>query len=131
MEILLNEPSPTPLHAIAAMVAIVVGAVQLYMKKGGSTHRILGRIWIGLILAVALSSLFIHEIRMWGPFSLIHLVSVGTILVCGRAVYLARVGKIKRHRNAMVSLYVFALVLTGLFTLSPGRVMHQIVFGQI
>ncbi len=29
----------------------------------------------------------------------------------------------------MRSLYIFALILTGAFTLLPGRAMHAVVFG--
>ena len=29
----------------------------------------------------------------------------------------------------MIALYGFALILTGLFTLLPGRAMNQLVFG--
>ncbi len=129
MMILFNEPSPIPLHAVAAMIAIVLGAIQLYMKKGGMLHKMLGRIWVGLMLAVSISSFWIHEIKLWGLYSPIHLLSVWTIISCGMGVYFARAGKIKSHKVTMVLMYVFALILTGLFTLMPGRVMHQIVFG--
>jgi uncharacterized membrane protein len=42
---------------------------------------------------------------------------------------LARGGKIKAHRRAMILLFWLALVLTGLFTFSPGRIMNQVVTG--
>lgn len=129
MEILLNESQPIPLHAIAAMIAITLGGIQLCMKKGGATHKLLGRVWVGLMLIISFSSVFIHEIKLWGAYSPIHLVSLLTIFFVVLAVYFARAGKIKRHKRAMVSLYVFAPVLTGLFTLLPGRVMNQVVFG--
>ena len=129
MEIFISESQPIPLHAIAAMIAIILGGVQLYMKKGGTTHKLLGRVWVGLMLLVSFSSFFIHEIKLWGAYSPIHLVSLLTIFYVVLAIYFARVGKIKRHKRAMVSLYAVALVLTGLFTLLPGRVMNQAVFG--
>ena len=130
MEVLLNESQPIPLHAIAAMIAIILGGIQLYMKKGGATHKLLGRVWVGLILIVSFSSFFIHEIKLWGAYSPIHLVSLWTIFSVGLAIYFVRVGKIKRHKQAMLALYVFALIITGLFTLLPGRTMNQVVFGQ-
>lgn len=129
MEVLLNESQPIPLHAIAAMIAIILGGIQLYMKKG-ATHKLLGRVWVGLILIVSFSSFFIHEIKLWGAYSPIHLVSLWTIFSVGLAIYFVRVGKIKRHKQAMLALYVFALIITGLFTLLPGRTMNQVVFGQ-
>ena len=129
MELLLNQTPPIPLHAIAAMVAIILGGIQLYMKKGGMLHKILGRLWIGLMLIVSISSFFIHEIKLWGPYSPIHLLSIWTIFSLGLAIYFVRIGNIKRHKQVMIALYVFALILTGFFTLLPGRVMHQVLVG--
>ena len=129
MDILLNAQQPIPLHAIAAMIAIILGGVQLSMKKGGKTHKLLGRIWVGLMLIVSFSSFFIHEIQLWGAYSPIHLLSLWTIFSVGLALYYVRIGNIKRHKQVMVALYGFALILTGFFTLLPGRVMHQVVFG--
>ena len=129
MSLLLAESHPIPLHAIAAMMAIILGGIQFYMKKGGSIHKLLGRIWVGLMLIVSVSSFFIHEIKLWGAYSPIHLLSIWTIISLGLAIYFVRVGNIKRHKQVMLALYGFALILTGLFTFMPGRVMYQIAFG--
>lgn len=129
MELLLNQTPPIPLHAIAAMVAIILGGIQLYVKKGGMVHKILGRLWVGLMLIVSISSFFIHEIKLWGLYSPIHLLSIWTIFSLGLAIYFVRIGNIKRHKQVMIALYVFALILTGFFTLLPGRVMHQVLIG--
>ena len=129
MSILFAEAHPIPLHAIAAMIAIILGGIQLYMKKGGTIHKFLGRAWVGLMLIVSVSSFFIHKINFWGAYSPIHLLSLWTIVTIGLAIYFVRVGNIKRHKQVMIALYGFALILTGLFTLMPGRVMYQIAFG--
>jgi len=129
MTLLFNETHPIPLHAIMAMIAIILGGIQLSMKKGGAIHKLLGRIWVGLMLIVAISSLFIHEIKLWGAYSPIHLLSLWTIFSLGLGIYFVRVGNIKRHKQVMIALYFFALILTGFFTLYPGRVMHQILIG--
>ena len=128
MSILFAQAQPIPLHAVAAMAAIILGGVQFYMKKGGILHKLIGRTWIGLMVVVSVSSFFIHKIELWGAYSPIHLLSVWTIFSLGLAIYYVRVGNIKRHKQVMIALYSFALLLTGLFTLMPGRVMHQIVF---
>ena len=129
MSILFAEAHPIPLHAIAAMIAIILGGIQLYMKKGGTIHKFLGRAWVGLMLIVSVSSFFIHKINFWGAYSPIHLLSIWTIFSLGLAIYFVRVGNIKRHKQVMLALYGGALILTGFFTFMPGRVMHQIVFG--
>ena len=129
MTLLFNETHPIPLHAIMAMIAIILGGIQLSMKKGGAIHKLLGRIWVGLMMIVAITSLFIHEIKLWGAYSPIHLLSLWTIFSLGLGIYFVRVGNTKRHKQVMIALYFFALILTGFFTLMPGRVMHQILIG--
>ena len=129
MSILFAQAQPIPIHAVAAMAAVILGGLQFYMKKGGILHKLIGRTWIGLMIVVSVSSFFIHKIELWGAYSPIHLLSVWTIFSLGLAIYYVRVGNIKRHKQVMIALYGFALLLTGLFTLMPGRVMHQIVFG--
>ena len=129
MTLLLNQTQPIPFHAILAMIAIILGGIQLSMKKGGAIHKLLGRIWVGLMMIVAITSLFIHEIKLWGAYSPIHLLSLWTIFILGVGIYYVRVGNIKRHKQVMIATYFFALILTGFFTLMPGRVMHQILIG--
>ena len=129
MTLLFSEAHPIPLHAIMAMIAIILGGIQLSMKKGGLIHKLLGRIWVGLMLIVAITSFFIHKTKMWGDYSPIHLLSLWTIFILGVGIYYVRVGNIKRHKQVMIATYFFALILTGFFTLYPGRVMHQILIG--
>ena len=129
MTLLFNETHPIPIHAIMAMIAIILGGIQLSMKKGGPIHKLLGRIWVGLMLIVAITSFFIHEIKLWGAYSPIHLLSLLTIFTLGLAIYYVRIGNIKRHKQTMIALYFFALIVAGFFTLMPGRIMHQILIG--
>ena len=129
MTLLLNETHPIPLHAIMAMIAIILGGIQLSMKKGVLIHKLLGHIWVSIMLIVAITSFFIHEIKLWGAYSPIHLLSLWTIFSLGLGIYFVRVGNIKRHKQVMITLYFFALILTGFFTFMPGRVMHQILVG--
>jgi len=56
MDVLLDQTPSIPLHALGAMLAIMLGAAQLSMKKGGAVHMLLGRVWVGLMLVVAGSS---------------------------------------------------------------------------
>jgi len=116
-------------HAFAAFAAISVGALQLLLPKGTTLHRGIGYLWVALISGVALSSFFIHDLRMFGPFSLIHLVSAFTLYSVFTTVSAARRGYIAEHKRGMVQLYALAMVLTGAFTLLPGRIMHSVIFG--
>ena len=126
----LLDASPTiQVHAYAAMAAFVVGVVQLGRPKGTFTHRTIGWLWVSLMLVVSVSAFFIHTIRMWGPWSPIHLLAIFTLLMLPVAVWNAHRHQVERHRLAMISLFLGALVIAGAFTLVPGRIMHAVVFG--
>jgi uncharacterized membrane protein len=116
-------------HAAFAFAAIGLGAVQFLAPKGTLPHRTVGWVWATLMMLIAGTSLFIHTIRMWGPWSPIHLLSLLTLAVVPLAVWRARQHEIKSHRQAMIWIYALALVVTGLFTLAPGRIMNKVVFG--
>jgi uncharacterized membrane protein len=126
---LLNANPVIQIHAFAAMGAFVLGLVQLAAPKGTLPHRTMGWIWVVLMLVVALSSFWIHDIRMFGPFSLIHLLSIVTLVALPLAVLAARRHNFARHRSAMISIFVGALVAAGFFTFMPGRIMYKVAFG--
>lgn len=116
-------------HVAAALLALLLGALQLFRRKGGPRHRLLGRVWVALMAIVALSSFFIWTIRLWGPFSPIHLISLFTLFMLWRGVAFARRHNIATHRRIMQATYVLALVVTGFFTFLPGRIMYHVAFG--
>jgi uncharacterized membrane protein len=117
------------LHAFAAMTAFTLGLVQLAAPKGTLPHRTVGWVWVALMVGVSVSAFFVHEIRLWGPWSPIHLLAIFTLVMLPLAVLHARRHAVERHRNAMVSIFLGALVIAGLFTFMPGRIMHAVVFG--
>jgi len=126
---LLNAAPAIPVHAFAAMTAFALGVVQFAAPKGTLPHRTIGWIWVCLMAAVAVSSFWIHQIRLGGPWSPIHLLSIFTLVVLPLAVWRAHQHRVADHRRIMISLFAGALVLAGLFTLVPGRIMHTVVFG--
>jgi uncharacterized membrane protein len=127
---LLDAAPAIPLHALAAMTAFVLGLVQFAAPKGTLPHRTIGWIWVGLMAAVAISSFWIHQIKLIGPWSPIHLLSIFTLVVVPLGVWKARHHLVAAHRHIMMSIFCGALVIAGLFTLLPGRIMHSIVFGR-
>ena len=126
---LLEAPVVIQIHAFAAITAFAVGIVQLAAPKGTIPHRLVGWSWATLMLTVAGSSLFIHEIRLWGPWSPIHLLSILVLVTLPLAVLYARRHEVRRHRAAMTALFTGALVIAGVFTFLPGRIMHSVAFG--
>jgi uncharacterized membrane protein len=117
------------LHAYAALAAFVLGGVQLARTKGTAQHRALGYAWVALMLVVALSSFWIHEIRAWGDWSPIHLLSIFTLTMLPVGVHAARSRSIRRHKMTMVSMFAGALLIAGFFTFASGRIMHRVFFG--
>jgi uncharacterized membrane protein len=45
------------------------------------------------------------------------------------AVWKAHTHQVAGHRRIMIYLFSGALVIAGLFTLLPGRIMHAVLFG--
>jgi uncharacterized membrane protein len=125
---LLEAAPAIPLHAFAAMGAFVLGLVQFAAPKGTLPHRTVGWIWVGVVVAV--SSFWIHGIRLVGPWSPIHLLSIFTLVVMPLAVWRAHTHRVADHRRMMIFIFTGALIIAGLFTLMPGRVMHHVVFGS-
>jgi uncharacterized membrane protein len=127
---LLDAPTQIPLHAFAAMAAFVLGVVQLAAPKGTLPHRTLGWIWAALMMMVAASSFWIHQIRLVGPWSPIHLLSIFVLVVVPLGVWRAHRHEVADHRRIMIMIFSGALVIAGLFTFLPGRIMHAVVFGS-
>jgi uncharacterized membrane protein len=126
---LLDAPPAIQVHAVAAMTAFALGIVQLSAPKGTLPHRTIGWIWVTLMTVVSFSSFWIHQLRLWGPWSPIHLISIFTLVTLPLAVWAAHRHAVERHRRAMTGLFFGALVIAGIFTLVPGRIMHAVVLG--
>ncbi len=121
------------IHLVFAVLAFGIGAFQVigasYFRMGGvAIHRILGWTWVMMMAVVAISSFFIHLINPAG-YSLIHLLSILTVIMLPIGVYAARRHNVKQHSSIMTRLFLFALVVAGIFTFFPGRLMYQMVFG--
>jgi uncharacterized membrane protein len=127
---LLQAAPAIQLHAFAAMSAFALGLVQLAAPKGTLPHRTLGWVWVTLMLIVSISAFFIHQLRIWGEWSPIHLLAVFTLIMLPVAVMAAHRHAVERHRRVMIGIFVGALVIAGLFTFLPGRIMHAVAFGS-
>lgn len=127
---LLNASPAIQVHAFAAAAAFALGLVQLAAPKGTLPHRTVGWIWVVLMAIVAVSAFFIHELRIWGPWSPIHLLAISTLITLPFGVWRARHHDIIGHRSAMIGLFVGGLLIAGLFTFVPGRIMHAVMFGN-
>lgn len=125
------------IHASAALAATAIGPVALWARRGRAQrprlHRAAGYAWVTLMVAAAVSALFIQATLgpRWGGFGPIHLfipVTLGMLVLAFR--YLLR-GNIAGHRQTMQRLYLGACVIAGFFTLLPGRLLGQLVGTQL
>ena len=130
LEPLLSASPAIKLHAFAAMAAFALGIVQFWRPKGTSAHRAIGWLWAGLMLVISVSAFFIHELRLWGSWSPIHLLAILTLVTLPIGVLHARRHRIGQHRIYMISIFCGALLIAGLFTFVPGRIMHAVIVGH-
>lgn len=115
-------------HALAAGIAVLLGAWLLWARKGHRAHRVGGWIWVLCMATVAGIS---FAIRRPDGFSWIHGLSVFTLLTLVTGVMAARTRRVRTHRTNMIALYSGALVVTGLFTLLPGRLIGSALWGWL
>ena len=125
---LLDAAPAIPVHAFAALAAFVLGVIQFAAPKGTLPHRTIGWLWVILMLAVAVSSFWIHQIKLWGPWSPIHLLSIFTLVMVPLGVWAAHRHRVTDHRRIMIGIFSGALVVAGLFTLLPGRIILAVIF---
>lgn len=121
---ILAAPLAIQLHLVAALVALGLTPLMLLGRKGTRVHKRMGRIWVFAMALTALSSFAISEIRLLGPWSPIHILSVITLVSLWNAVRAARARRIAAHQG-----YIYGaaagLVGAGGFTLLPGRLLSK------
>lgn len=128
---LLDAPLAVQVHVLTVVPAAVLGAYVLGTRKGTPRHKLLGRIWLTLMVVTAFSTFFIHTIRMWGDFSPIHLLSILVIVSSGLAISHARKGNIRAHKSMLINIYIGGIFGAGVFTFWPGRLMNRVFLGGL
>ena len=120
------------LHLASILPAFALGTYLLLAPKGSERHRLLGKIYMLLMLSTALITLFMKALvgPLWlNHFGYIHLLSVLVLISVPAAYRAARRGKIRQHRGHMLGLYFGALWVAGSLALTPGRLLHGWLFG--
>jgi len=118
-------PLPILIHLSAAISALLLGIVMLVRRKGTLSHKFWGRIWAGLMLTVAISSLWIPSFL---HFTWIHLFTLLTLVSLPLGIYRIRQGDVRGHAGAMKGLFIGGLVIAGIFTLVPGRILGDLLW---
>lgn len=124
----MHELSPAVLvHLGAALPALALGALNLMRRKGTPSHRLLGWIWVALLATAAVSSFWIFGLRNGAGPSLVHLLSVWTLVALACAIYFVRRGNVRAHKAFMLGSFL-GLAGAGLGALAPGRLLAQWLF---
>ncbi|GMN07700.1 hypothetical protein MTsPCn5_30890 [Croceitalea sp. MTPC5] len=119
-------------HLVTVVPCIFLGAYLLLVTKGTPIHRLLGKIYMVLMLITACISLFMPALvgpQFFNHFGWIHLFSFLTLWTVPTAYAAIRKGNVKSHQRKMVLLYIGAIMIAGGFTLAPGRYLHELFFG--
>ncbi|MEM1390882.1 MAG: DUF2306 domain-containing protein [Pseudomonadota bacterium] len=126
-EPLINTRPIVQVHVAGAISAFLIGTVLMFGPKGKTYHRTLGWIWVVAMAVTAISSFFITGL-MGKWYSPIHALSAWTVLALPFAVAAARRRKIQEHRKAMTGMFFGGIIIAGLFSFLPGRIMWKMLF---
>lgn len=127
---LANASLMIQIHTTLALGAVVLTIAIFSLKKGNRYHRVMGWAWVIMLAAVAISSFWINTIKLVGPLSPIHLLSIFVLWNLYRSVTAARSHRVADHKRAMQGLAFGALLIAGAFTFLPGRLMNAVLLGS-
>ncbi len=116
------------LHLFAAVSALLTALFMLKGAKGTKVHRIVGWVWVTLMMTTALSSFFIRELSP-GKLGYIHILSGWVAFATPLGVWAARTHRVRLHQQMMTGLVIGGLVIAGALTFVPGRLMFRVFFG--
>ena len=128
LRLIAEAPVAIQIHLATVSAALVLASVQMVGPKGRTFHRTMGWILSVLLLVTAIASLFIPN-PQGGLFNPFQVFSVWTLIAVPWAVVSARRHNVRRHASIMAGLYFGAMVIAGLLTFLPGRLMWRVFFG--
>jgi uncharacterized membrane protein len=135
-------------HAFLATGTVVLGAVQLLAPKGTIPHRTIGWTWVLFMGGMLVTAFTAEGLSTWDPFSpkmccrdgdagceprmlkcgAVHMITLYAFMCLPYAALQARLSA-RHHRYAMIGLLLL-MVIGGIGTLEPPRIMHSVFFGQ-
>lgn len=127
----MDYASLASVHLATVLPAFALGTFLLLNAKGTPRHRLLGKVYMALMVVTGLATLLMpaHVGPRWlGHFGFIHILSALTLYNVPQAYLAARRHDVARHRWNMVSLYVGGLLIAGTLALTPGRMLHTWLF---
>ena len=113
------------LHLSSAVAALVLGVLIMARAKGTASHRMLGRAWVALMSIAAVSSFWLTGLS--DGLSVIHVLSVWTLIAMALAICFIRKGDVKHHKRFMIGTFL-GLAGAGIGALAPGRLLYRFFF---
>ena len=115
------------IHVATVLPCVPLGAYLLLTRKGTKLHKRLGKLWVALMLTTATAAIFI---KSGGSYSFIHVFVPMTYIASYKIIATARRGDMQGHRYEVISLYLGALMIPGIFSMAlPGRLLNVWLFG--
>ena len=127
LEPILSASSAIQIHVVAAVATFCIGLVLLCAPKGFRLHKTLGWAWVISMAVTAISSFFITGL-MGTNYSPIHALSAWTMIGLPFGIAAIRRRDLSKHRHTMTGMFVGGMVIAGLFSFLPGRLMWEIFF---
>ena len=125
-ERLRTPPLVLIIHLITVIPAVPLGIYVFLTPKGTLRHKMAGRVWAMLMIITAIDSFWIKSSN--GSIGPIHVFSVISLVSITRAMIAIRRGDIATHERAMMGSFI-GLLVAGVFSFLPGRIMGSLVFG--
>ena len=119
-------------HLATILPAFLIGTYLLLRSKGTDLHRLLGKVYMLLMLFTGLITLLMPAAlgsRLFDHFGFIHLLSVLTLVTVPTAYFAAKNHDVARHKGSMIGLYVGGILIAGFFAFMPGRRLNFWLFG--
>lgn len=119
-------------HLATVLPAFLIGTYLLINRKGTPLHKLLGKIYMLMMLVTGIVTLFMQAQvgpTLFNHFGLIHLLSALVLISVPRAYLAARRGDIAAHRSEMINVYIGGLLIAGGLAFAPGRLLNQWLFG--
>lgn len=128
IDLFINARPVVIVHTLCAFVALFIGIAMFLRKKGTASHKLLGKIFVGFMAVTAFSAIFITGLngKYW---SFIHIFVPVSFYAIWELFHYVRKGDIKKHEKAVKGLFFGALLIPGLLSFLPGRLMWHVVFG--
>lgn len=127
---LASLPPAILVHLMLAAGTLILGPVALLARKGSRLHRAFGYAWVTLMLATALSALFVRNFSAanLAGFTPTHLLVIVTVGGIGSALWAISRRDVARHRLSMWGTYLGACVVAGAFAFLPGRYLGDLLW---